>query len=94
MEALNEQFSDETTKRAISSGTALGMDGLIQKLVLDQGKPIIDWQDKSNITGKVLIQIGDYLIDEIRDKYSVQLEYDEIDNIAERCIDVAKRRYK
>lgn len=94
MESLNKHFSDETTKRAISASTALGIDELIQKLVLDQGKPIIDWQDKTNITGKMLIQIGDYLIDEIRDKYSIQLEYDEIDNVAERCINVAKRRYK
>lgn len=94
MESLNEQFSDEATKRAISAGTALGIDDLIQKLVLDHGEPIIDWQDKSNITGKMHIQIGDYIIDEIRDKYTVHLEFDEIDNIAERCIDVAKRRYK
>jgi len=94
LESLNNQFSDESRRRAVCSETALGIDAVIQNLVIDGGQPIIDWQNKSNITGKILIQIGDYLIDEIRDKYNVQLGFDQIDNIADRCIDVAKRRYK
>ncbi len=94
MEALVERFPDEAGRRSVSADTALGIDTIIQSHALDGGKPIIDWQDKSNITGKMLIQIGDYIIDEVRDKYSIELNFNEIDDIAERCIDVAKRRYK
>lgn len=37
--------------------------------------------------------IGDYLIDEIRDKYDLNLSFSEIDNLAEKMVDVAKIRY-
>ena len=59
-------IKDNTIKREIAIQSALNIDELIQTAVLDDGKPIIDWQDKSNITGKLLIDIGDYLIDEVR----------------------------
>jgi type I restriction enzyme R subunit len=38
--------------------------------------------------------IGDYLIDEVRDKYQINISFEEIDTIAERIVDVAKIRYK
>ena len=38
--------------------------------------------------------IGDYLIDEVRDKYHIAMTFKEIDGIAERMVDVAKIRYK
>ena len=38
--------------------------------------------------------IGDYLIDEVRDKYHLQMTFEEIDSIAEQIVDVAKVRYK
>lgn len=94
LEALASKMDDQSVKREISIRTALEIDELIQKSVLDQGKPVIDWQNKSNITGKLLIEIGDYLIDEVRDKYNVTLSFGEMDEIAKRCIDVAKIRYK
>ena len=67
---------------------------LYKASVLDNGKPVIDWQFKSNITGKLLIDIGDYLIDEVRDKYNVDLTFGDMDKIAAACIEVAKIRYK
>ncbi|NUN08648.1 MAG: type I restriction endonuclease subunit R [Ignavibacteriaceae bacterium] len=94
MESIGGHLSDETKRKSVSAESALGIDSIIQNLVMDGGKPIIDWQDKSNVTGKMLINIGDYLIDEVRDKYNITLSFDEIDAIAERCIEVAKRRYK
>jgi type I restriction enzyme R subunit len=67
---------------------------LIQKAVLDNGIPIIDWKNKSNITGKLVIDIGDYLIDEVRDKYKIELSFGEMDELANKCIDVASKQYK
>ena len=94
VEALSEKIQDDVVRKEVSIQTALHIDDLIQHYVLDNGKPIIDWQFKTNITGKLLIEIGDYLIDEVRDKYKVDLSFKEMDKIADDCIDVAKIRYK
>ncbi|HRE97981.1 MAG TPA: DUF3387 domain-containing protein, partial [Flavobacteriales bacterium] len=94
MEALNEKLTDKKVKKEIAVQTALNIDEIIQASVLDGGKPVIDWQQKSNITGKLQIEIGDYLIDEVRDKYQIELSFGEMDEMAEKCIEVAKIRYK
>ncbi len=94
VEALSEKIQDNVVRKEVSTQTALQIDDLIQDSVLDNGKPIIDWQYKTNITGKLLIEIGDYLIDEVRDKYNMVLSFKDMDKIAEDCIEVAKIRYK
>jgi type I restriction enzyme, R subunit len=93
-ELLSEKIEDEIVLREVSVHTGLSIDEIIQKLVLDNRMAIIDWQNKSNITGKLLIEIGDYLIDEVRDKYNINLSFNEMDKLAEDCIEVAKLRYK
>lgn len=94
VEALSEKIQDNIVRKEVATQAALQIDDLIQDSVLDKGKPIIDWQYKTNITGKLLIEIGDYLIDEVRDKYNVDLSFKEMDKIADDCIEVAKIRYK
>jgi len=94
VEVLSEKIQDNIVRKEVSTQTALQIDDLIQESVLDNGKPIIDWQYKTNITGKLLIEIGDFLIDEVRDKYNVDLSFKDMDKIAEDCIEVAKIRYK
>lgn len=94
VEALSEKIQDNIIRKEVATQTALQIDDLIQDSVLDNGKAIIDWQYKTNITGKLLIEIGDYLIDEVRDKYNVDLAFKDMDKIAEDCIEVAKIRYK
>jgi type I restriction enzyme R subunit len=94
LEALDGKIQDKTIKKEIAVQAALNIDELIQAAVLDNGKPIIDWKDKSNITGKLLIDIGDYLIDEVRDKYKIDLSFGDMDEIAEKCLSVATIRYK
>ncbi len=94
IEALAEKIQDSVVLKVVSIETALQIDDLIKQSVLDNGSPVIDWQFKTNISGKLLIEIGDYLIDEVRDKYHLELSFKEMDKIAEECIDVAKTRYK
>ena len=91
---LKDKIQDALTRKQISADTALTIDDVIPRVAFDNGKPIIDCQDKSNIIGKLQIEIGDYLIDEVRDKYHTNLTFDEMDTLAERCIEVAKNRYK
>jgi type I restriction enzyme R subunit len=94
LEGLGKKFQDQQVRKTVALAAALAIDDLVRKAVLDSDIPIIDWQDKSNITGRIQIEIGDYLIDEIRDKYQIELSFDELDAIADRCIEVAKIRYK
>jgi len=94
LESLTKKFQDEKLRKIISAHAAVNIDMIIQDAVLDNELPIIDWQNKSNITGKLFIQIGDYLIDEVRDKYNINLTFEEIDDISEKCLEVAKIRYK
>ncbi|RMG42319.1 MAG: hypothetical protein D6732_01215, partial [Methanobacteriota archaeon] len=58
------------------------------------GKPKVDWQFRSDLIGKLQIDIGDFLIDEIRDKFDLNLSYDEIDDLSEKIIEIAKLRYQ
>lgn len=94
LESLDEKVQDEVVKTQISVQTALQIDELIKHAVLENNQPIIDWQFKTNITGKLQIEIGDYLIDEVRDKYNINLSFGEMDEIANKCLEVAKLRYK
>ncbi len=93
LNALLEKFQDEAVRKEISTQIALHIDDLIKDAVFDGQKPVVDWQIKTNITGKLLIKIGDYLIDEVRDKYKIELSFSEMDKIAEDCMAVAKIRY-
>jgi type I restriction enzyme R subunit len=94
LHSLTEKFQDSAIQKIVSTEVALHLDELIKGAVLDKGVPIIDWQYKTNITGKMLIDIGDYLIDEVRDKYHISFSFQEMDKLAEACIDVAKIRYR
>ena len=94
VDALSEKIQDNVIMQEISTQTALNINELIEAAVLDNGSPIIDWQYKTNITGKLQIEIGDYIIDEVKSKYNIDLSFEEIDDFANQCIEVAKLRYK
>lgn len=94
VESLSDKIKDAAIRKEVATQTAIKVDDLVKATVLDNGTPIVDWQVKSSITGKLLIEIGDYLIDEVRDKYGIELSFGEMDEIAKKYIDVAKVRYK
>jgi type I restriction enzyme R subunit len=94
LEELEKKVGDEIVSQQIALQVALKIDELILAAVLENDHPVVDWQHKSNIIGKLLIEIGDYLIDEVRDKYNIELTFQEMDELATKCIDVAKLRYK
>lgn len=88
-EALVEHITDENVLKTVSAEVALSSDQIILSLKK------IDWEKPgSDVPKKMIHQIGDYIIDEIRDKYNLTIGFEEIDNIAERIVDVAKIRYK
>ncbi|TDE08176.1 type I restriction endonuclease subunit R [Dyadobacter psychrotolerans] len=94
VESLSEKIADHNLTKDIATHSALQIDALIRAAVLDFGKPVVDWQYKTSITGKLLIDIGDYLIDEVRDKYHINMTFAEMDDLVSKCIEVAKLRYR
>jgi type I restriction enzyme R subunit len=88
-EALTGKLQDEEVLKTICADIAIASDDIILKLKK------VDWEKPgSDVPKKMIHLIGDYMIDDVRDKYDVKLNYDEIDSIAERIVDVAKIRYK
>ena len=89
-EGLNGKMDDEKEIKTISAQIAIEADKIIQSLIK------VDWSTPANINiqRKMIHLIGDYLIDEVRDKYHITISFNEIDNIAGQIVDVAKIRYK
>jgi len=92
-EAFAQKIENAAALREVSAASALKIDEIIKKVVFINDKPIINWQNKHDITGRVIIQVGDYLIDEIRDKMNVDITIPELDKLAKDCLEVAKLRY-
>lgn len=87
-EDLSSKFDDKQIHKQIAADSAIAIDDIIQKLIK------IDWQQNVDIPKRMIHLIGDYLIDEVRDKYQVSISFEEIDKIASGCVAVAKLRYK
>lgn len=71
---------------------AEGIDHVIKSIVYENGKPIIDWAHKSDIEGKIKIQIDDYLFD-LKAQRDVELPFDLIDELVEQGLKIAKLKY-
>jgi type I restriction enzyme R subunit len=93
-ELIKSKLKDEQLARTIASDAGLGIDDLVQSVVLDQGRPKVDWKNKSDLIGQLEIAIGDFLMDHIRDKFALSLSFGDIDDIATKSIEIAKLRYK
>lgn len=87
-EELEDKVTDLESRQQISANTALAIDEIIKSLLK------VNWQNEVDIPKKMIHQIGDYLIDEVRDIYDLSMSFEDIDSVAERCVDVAKIRYK
>ena len=80
--------------KSLSLETALKMDEIIRQYILDNGKTVVDWSDKTQLTGPMKIEMEDYLIDEVKRKYDIPLTFDDMDRIIERCVEIAKLWFK
>lgn len=88
-EKLKEKIQDEELLKIIGVDIALKSDQIIQDLI------VVDWHmNKPDIPKKMIFLIGDYLIDEVRDKYNLDLSFTEIDDLAGQMVEVAKIRYR
>ncbi|MDT0641620.1 HsdR family type I site-specific deoxyribonuclease [Zunongwangia sp. F363] len=76
----------------IAALMAEGIDEVIKSIVFENGKPIIDWVNKSDIEGRIKIDIDDYLFD-LKTQQGIELPFDLIDELVEEGIKVAKLKY-
>ncbi|GAB3026938.1 HsdR family type I site-specific deoxyribonuclease [Niabella terrae] len=76
----------------IAALMAEGIDEVIKSIVFENGKPIIDWVNKSDIEGRIKIDIDDYLFD-LKTKQGIELPFVLIDELVEEGIKVAKLKY-
>jgi type I restriction enzyme R subunit len=76
----------------IAAIMAEGIDQVIKSIVFENGKPIIDWVNKSDIEGRIRIEIDDYLFD-LKAQQGIELPFDLIDELVEEGLKVAKLKY-
>jgi type I restriction enzyme R subunit len=88
LEELRTKTTGEQELKDWACEIALSSDDIIIPLIE------VDWQSKIDVTRRMIHLIGDYLIDEVRDKFNIPLSFEEIDRIAEQLVEVAKIRYK
>lgn len=91
LEHINSKIENNKT---ISSKLSFSIEDIFKKNIYDNGILIIDWQRKKDLLGRLSISIEDCLIDELNEKYSIGISFDIIDEIREKIIEVAKRRFK
>ena len=89
---LREKDPQPHNPKELAAEIGLKIDQIILDNLTDQGLPKVDWIKKDNLIGQVQIEIGDYLIDHVRDQHQISLTFGDIDKLAGACLEVAKRR--
>lgn len=70
--------------------TTRKFDEIINSTLIIDGNTLVDWQTKSDIIGRMKIELEDYLIDNIKRKYNLKFPFDDMDIIIDGCVDVAR----
>lgn len=73
-------------------GLALGIDQRIRETVLENGRPVVDWKDNHDLTGKIGIDLDDFIVEKGHSQF-VSLPFDLVDQLIEGCLNIAKLRY-
>ena len=93
---INEIFKGHLKSTEGTQNTAAlmaeGIDQVIKSIVFENGKPIIDWVTKSDIEGRINIEIDDYLY-ELKAQHDLDLPFNLIDELIEEGLKIAKLKY-
>ncbi len=87
-ELLRDKLENHDLCSEISKAAAFKVDEIIRSRI------VVDWKIKRNLADLMLLDMEDYFIDEIRDKYNIKLSFDEIDSVTFKAIDIAKMLIK
>lgn len=92
LETYQRAFGDDVQidLKRLALDTARTFDTIINRKLIVDGCVLVDWQLKSDIIGRMKIELEDYLIDEVKRKYELAFSFDDMDTIIDGCVDVAK----
>ena len=76
--------------KQLALDTARAFDQIISRTLIVDGSVLVDRQMKSDIIGRMKIELEDYLIDEVKRKYELTFSFDDMDTIIDGCVEVAK----
>lgn len=93
MTVFNEHHADQPRAAELAVATGLRIDEIVRGIVLDGGKPVVDWVKKDKLTGPLALAIEDYLFDVLGDEQGFPLSEDEVDDLVAEYLNIAKRRY-
>ena len=82
--------SAQVNLKQLALDTARAFDSIMKRTLMVDGRVLVDWQQKSDIIGRMKIELEDYLIDEVKRKYEVPFSFHDMDVIIDGCVDVAK----
>lgn len=92
VESLRDALENKANQMEIAGELAAGIDSVIRSEVFDNEKPVIDWQHNRGIQGKLKNGIDDFIYD-LKIKYDLNMGFDEIDELIEECLKVARIKY-
>ena len=90
---FEDGLASKPERMDIAAEIAMGIYDVVKQNVFDNGYPVIDWQKNDDIKGKMRIEIDDLLF-EIKNKYVLELSFNQIDQLIDECIKVAETKYK
>ena len=91
LETYRRAFGDTTVDlKQLALDTARAFDDIMNRTLIVDGKVLVDWQQKTDIIGRMKIALEDYLIDEVKRRYGLAFSFDDMDTIIDGCVEVAK----
>ena len=94
-QAIFRILAEKLSTNALTSettGLALHIDDVIQKTVFSEGVAIVDWQNKSEVVGKMRTAFDDLLWD-FKSDYGLDWNTSMLDDLIEKFISIAKVRF-
>ncbi|MGO1729943.1 MAG: type I restriction endonuclease subunit R [Flavobacteriaceae bacterium] len=64
----------------------------LQTQEIIEARKVVNWRNNQDVLKKMVLNIGDYIYDEIGEKIEVKINFSEIDEIAEKIVSTAKAR--
>ena len=89
LENYKRLFPEQHVKE-MALATANAFDQIIRNTIIVDNAVLVDWQLKTDIIGRMKIELEDELIDNVKRKYGVDLSFDVMDIIIDGCVDIAK----
>lgn len=83
---LGRHCEDAAAGRELSAEAAIQIDEIIQE------EKIVSWTSNPDVQNRMKNRIEDYL-HELKDETGLAITFEDIDDILEKCLDIAKRRY-